>query len=185
MNITEIFKVVIQFLKNLFTKKQMKYTIKKGSHYCNHPILTHNGTTLESRLVTITTSWKFVSGTDEYPCVHKIWGFTYGIDPHHTSARIGLKKMTDGVKLMSYVYDGGTKLKDKLICTLYWKDYDGDIKDLRTSIRYVSGKFIFSVNNFTADIDVSSKPSAGLFLFPYYGGKIVAPVNTVTFISEF
>lgn len=146
----------------------MIYTIKKGQHTCKHTLSAHSGTVREARIVTVDESWRH----EGIKSIHKLWGFGYDFNHHINSARLGMKLFADYFRLVTYVYDGGIRLKEQKI-----KDYPYNTT-FASSIDYVQGLLVFSVDGVEAKVSVNQVPKAGFYLFPYFGGKEV-PVRDV------
>lgn len=150
------------------------YIIKKGRHSSGVHIAFHAGTLVESRMVTVTGTWRH----EGIKSIHKLWGFCYGIHHHFNSARLGLKLFDDYIRLMTYVYDAGMRMKEKKIADL---PYDSTFK---STIVYTDNVFIFSVNDTDVDVPVSQSPCAGYYLYPYFGGKETPERDVITIIAK-
>lgn len=146
----------------------MIYTIKKGQHSCKHPLSSHSGTVNEARIVTVDESWKH----DGIKSIHKLWGFGYDFNHQINSARLGMKIFPDYFRLVTYIYDGGIRIKEKKIA-----EYPYGTTFI-SAIDYEHGVIKFTVDGNEVKVSVAQTPKAGFYLFPYFGGKEV-PVRDV------
>lgn len=151
----------------------MTFTIKKGQHGCKHPFIDHQATVSETRLITL-DDW-FTGAQPKF--INKIWGYSFG---HHQidSARLGLKLLTDRVRLVTYVYANRVRLKEKFICEM---EYGSTFV---SGIDYSEGWWRFMVDDRMVEVSAVVRPKWGYFLFPYYGGSEPAPKNILTTIEK-
>jgi len=151
----------------------MIYTIKKGGHSCSHPMQWHNGTTSETRMITL-LDW--YTG-ETFTFISKLWGYSYGAHQHN-SARLGIKLFPDYVRLVTYVYANRVRLKEKFICEM---EYGSTFV---SGIDYSEGWWRFMVDDRMVEVSTVVRPKWGYFLFPYYGGSEPAPKNILTTIEK-
>ena len=129
----------------------------------------HNGTTSETRMITL-LDW--YTG-ETFTFISKLWGYSYGAHQHN-SARLGIKLFPDYVRLVTYVYDSGVRLKEQKIIDLPYGSA------FVSGIDFKQGSWVFKVDQKETGVKVTSRPEFGYFLFPYFGGRVTAPKDIKT-----
>lgn len=123
-------------------------------------------------MVVMDSSW-YCPGTKS-STIHKIWGYSYRISPHIHSARLGVKLFADYMRLVTYIYDGGIRLREKKIIDLPYGSA------FASSIDWDMGFYVFRVDDAEVSQSVGHIPGAGIYLYPYFGGQETAPHNITT-----
>lgn len=153
------------------------YTIPKGAKFSVHPLQWHEGTTREARIIQMFPSWKIEGART---IINKVWGYSYGIDHQYCSARLGCKLFPDYIRLVTYVYDQGVRLREKKL-----KDFDYNDAVFTSAIDFdkKNNQWIFTIDEKIVKVPVNSTtPRQGAFLFPYYNDG--APHKIETLINK-
>lgn len=186
------------FIKNVYNKynefmfymrSAMKYSfksylIKKGNHYCSNwlRISPYFYKTKLSYSVIFTDSCQYDLPYPESLAVNKLFGLSYGFH-HENSARFGWHYNYGQIQLFAYCYVNGKRV-EVFICALdINKEYKLSI--LRTNKKYffaVTGEGVMSQK--TILLNNSKLQFSGYKLWPYFGGKNVAPHNIEILMRE-
>lgn len=155
------------------------YNIPKGAKFSVHPLQWHEGATREARIIQMFPSWKIESARTNV--INKVWGYSYGIDHHYCSARLGCKLFPDYIRLVTYVYDGGIRLREKKLKDFGYYDaaYTSAIDFDRKNNRWI---FTLDEKNVIIDLEKATTPRRGAYLFPYYNDG--APHKIETLINK-
>jgi len=157
------------------------YTIPKEAKFSHHPLQWHTGTTAEVRMVHMFNNWKIDGARTNV--INKVWGYSYSIDHHYCSARLGCKLFPDFIRLVTYVYDAGVRLRDKKL-----KEFGYNDAVFISAIDFVSAgdksAWLFTVDGkeISQPVSKDTKPKSGAFLFPYYNDG--APHKIETLITK-
>lgn len=153
----------------------MKYTIKKGSHYCSGLSTgsVHYGMTGMSYIVTFSKECLVLPGLNSCDRdINKLFGWSYGLH-HNNSVRIGWRSELGGIHLFAYMYMNGVR-KVKHI------GFVNAASPFYASIEYMSDQqaMKFYVGEAITIIPWSGcEPCMGYELRPYYGGDCSAPAT--------
>jgi hypothetical protein len=162
-------------------KSVIKYTIAKGSQYCDQ-----NGyrpvETPEMKFIVkfdSTAIYQTASAENQYD-INKLYGFSdNNADHHQFSARFGWRWSNNALHLFAYVYNNAAVISRELAIV--------DIgKEISCSIQVTSSSYLFSVNGVTERMPrmATTANGKGYQLYPYFGGDEVAPHDVHIWIRE-
>lgn len=159
----------------------IKYTIQKGSQYCDG----NNYKAIE------TTEMKFVvkfdstavyetqSGENQYD-INKLYGFSdNNADHHQYSARFGWRWNGGALRLFAYVYNNGAVTSKELTTIPIGAE-------INCSIKVTPTNYLFTVNGITNQLPrmAATEKAKGYQLYPYFGGDEVAPHQINIWIKD-
>ncbi len=150
----------------------IKYTIAKGSQYCDQNGLKAVDVQEMKFMVRFdsTAIYQAASAENQYD-INKLYGFSdNNADHHQFSARFGWRWSNNALHLFAYVYNNAAVISRELAIV--------DIgKEINCSIQVTNSSYLFTVNGVTERMPrMASTPTGkGYQLYPYFGGDEVAP----------
>lgn len=166
------------------------FFIKEGSHYSvrsNRPFPIPFKLALHSGALRFTAM--FGEGCDKtytanWDSINKLYGVSYGVDPHYRSVRVGWRynPIKEEIELFVYAYSKGIRQAPKYLFSVQLHE-EAHFTMFRTKNNIVvvegrpeGGKVVTEA---VAGID---KPAIAFKLWPYFGGKYPAPKSMKIFI---
>ena len=150
----------------------IKYTIEKGSQYCNSSSYKVVETAEMKFTVKFdsTAIYETASPENQYD-INKLYGFSDNNSDHHQySARFGWRWSDKALRLFAYIYNEGTVLSKDLTTIAIGEE-------INCSIKVTSSNYFFTVNGVSTQLPrlATTEKAKGYQLYPYFGGDEVAP----------
>ena len=150
----------------------VKYTIKKGNHYCEGNSFKQIELSEMKFVVKFDSSaiYQTVSPENQYD-INKLYGFSDNNTNHHQfSARFGWRWSSNALRLFAYVYNNGAVTSKELTTVAIGSETN-------CSIKITSTNYIFSVNDMVYQLPrtATTATAKGYQLYPYFGGDEMAP----------
>lgn len=168
----------------------MLYTIKQGKHYSSFSLqrlwIGYNTRELQFRSSFVNDpSYKF--GNEDDDDVNKLYGLSFGLDPHKFSYRIGWNSTgPNSVGYYHYYYVNGKRFVKPIISLPSYAQVKFKICPLRDENLI---QLWYSIGNIiqVTDVDFSFINSSKWShkLFPYFGGNNSAPKEFKIDIAEY
>ncbi|TAD82384.1 MAG: hypothetical protein EAY75_16500 [Bacteroidetes bacterium] len=157
------------------TRLYRKYFIAKGQNSAvPSPFEQSNLTELRYRVIFDSSCVYSTVDPKNQIDINKLFGFADNNSFHQVnSARIGWRWLNDGLELLGYVYNNGTRSFQYITTVSLFEHHD-------CFIRVVGGEYIFTVDNsvsITMPRASKNATAQGYLLFPYFGGDETAPKN--------
>ena len=154
------------------TGQFIKYTIEKGSQYCNNNGYKPIETTEMKFSVKFdsTAIYETLSPGNQYD-INKLYGFSDNNSDHHQySARFGWRWSDKALRLFAYVYNEGAVTSKELTTITIGEE-------ISCSIKVAGSSYLFTVNGTTTQLPrlATTAKTKGYQLYPYFGGDEVAP----------
>jgi hypothetical protein len=150
----------------------IKYTIQKGSQYCdgnNYKAVELSEMKFAVKFDT-TAIYQTQSPENQYD-INKLYGFSDNNANHHEfSARFGWRWSDKALRLFAYVYNEGAVTSKELTTV--------DIgAETVCSIKVTRNNYLFIVNGATTEMSrtAATEKAKGYQLYPYFGGDEQAP----------
>lgn len=150
----------------------VKYTIKKGNHYCEGNIFKQIEISEMKFAVRFDSSavYQTTFPENQYD-INKLYGFSDNNSAHHQfSARFGWRWSDNALRLFAYVYNNGAVTSKELTSIAIGIE-------ISCSIKVTSTNYIFTVNDGVYQLPrtATTAKAKGYQLYPYFGGDEVAP----------
>ena len=153
------------------TTKYTTYTIRQGQHYCDQNGLKSVKTSEMKFMVKFDNSaiYQAILPENQYD-IHKLWGFSEGLNNQYNSARIGWSWNDNALSLYGYVYAKGVRYYQEITPVVIGTD-------INCSIKLSGNTYIFTVNGISVTLPrgASTATASGLQQYPYFGGDETAP----------
>jgi hypothetical protein len=154
------------------TGQFIRYTIEKGSQYCNNSSYKAIETTELKFTVKFdsTAIYETASPENQYD-INKLYGFSDNNSDHHQySARFGWRWSDKALRLFAYIYNKGAVLSKELTTIAIGEE-------MNCSIKVTGSNYLFTANNITTQLPrtATTEKAKGYQLYPYFGGDEVAP----------
>ena len=152
---------------------QKYFKIKKGKHYSLHGIaIQWPNRHLSYKFRLSSECWYQKEDLNDSTGVNKIIGRSYGLNPSKNSVRIGWQPVFDQpeyCRLYLYIHEDGIKRQHEIGTIRCGLTYDVDILIKDETIE------VYLDNKDKGVWDYKFKNTLGWKLYPYFGGKSVAP----------
>ena len=159
----------------------VKYTIQKGSHYCNGNVFKSVEVSEMKFSVRFDSSaiYQTLAPENQYD-INKLYGFSDNNWNHHQySARFGWRWSANALRLFAYVYNNAVVTSKELTSIPIGAE-------INCAIRITSTNYIFSVNDVIYQLPrtAGTQKAKGYQLYPYFGGDEVAPHDISIWVKD-
>ena len=149
-----------------------KYTIQKGSQYCDGNKVKQIELTELKFVVKFdsTAVYKTSLPENQYD-INKLFGFSDNNTDHHQySARFGWRWSDNALRLFVYIYNAGAVTSKEVTPVAIGAE-------IHCSIKVSPKHYVFTVNEVTMQMPrlATTEKARGYQLYPYFGGDEVAP----------
>ncbi len=147
------------------------YTIRKGQHYCDQNTLKSVKTAEMKFMTKFDNSAIYQSLTPENQYdIHKLWGFSEGLNNQYNSARIGWSWNNNALRLYGYVYAKGVRYYQEITPVTIGAE-------ITCSIKLAGNTYLFTVNGISVSLPrgTTTTQASGFQQYPYFGGNETAP----------
>jgi hypothetical protein len=168
--------MILNTLLALFGRKlPTTYFIKKGRHSCSQAAVRKAYMTDDSMHFSVVFDFSAAYLTTD-PVnqwdINKLWGFSEGIDPLKSSARIGWNYRDGMLFLRPFTHKDGEQMIDPPEIEIEFN------KHIPCSIRIVGSSYLYEINGYQFIAPRSQNAGDWKFqLFPYFGGSEAAKHN--------
>ena len=153
------------------TTQYVKYTIRKGQHYCDQSTFKLVKTSKMNFIAKFDNSaiYQTINPDNQYD-INKLYGFSEGWNHEYNSARIGWAWNDGALRLYAYAYNNGVRESKEITRVAIGVD-------INCSIAVSGYNYVFTVNGTVVTLAraASTLVASGYQLYPYFGGDEVAP----------